>query len=325
MTRAVTTPVGQVPHFGQRLESRVRQTRSAVCVGLDPRPDQLPGPLQPPAGCSAAELANAYQQFCCEIIDVVASSVACVKPQIAFFEALGPHGMLALAAVTRRATEAGLLVIMDAKRGDIGSTAEAYAAAYLASSDRLSAGWPSDALTVNPFLGPESLSPMLSACRQNAVGIFVLVKTSNPGSDFLQAARCGEQTVSEALADWIEQQNQLWLGDQPVDLRSSSFGPIGSVVGATYPEQLVSLRQRMPSAWILVPGYGAQGGTAADTAAAFDSSGLGGIVNSSRGIIFAHGRPEYANLGDWQRAVELATAAMNDDLAAHTTLSELRR
>jgi orotidine-5'-phosphate decarboxylase len=314
-----------LPHFGQRLESRVRLTRSAVCVGLDPRPDQLPDPLRPPADCSAARLAAAYRQFCCDIIDVVAPSVPCVKPQIAFFEALGPDGMLALQAVTRHASRAGLLVIMDAKRGDIGSTAEAYASAYLAGTDRHLSGWPSDALTVNPFLGPESLSPMLDACQQHGCGMFVLVKTSNPGSDFLQAARCGERTVSEALADWVEQQNQPWLSHQPADSRSPSYGPIGSVVGATYPEQLASLRQRMPSAWILVPGYGAQGGTAADTAAAFDGSGLGGIVNSSRGIIFAHRSPEYADLSDWQRAVELAAARMNDDLAEHTSLSQLRR
>jgi len=324
----IETPIAndyRAPHFGQRLESRVRRTGSAVCVGLDPRPDQLPDPLRPPAGCSNAALATAYRQFCCDIIDVVAPSVPCVKPQIAFFEALGSPGMLALEAVTQHAAQAGLVVIMDAKRGDIGSTAEAYAAAYLAGADRPDDGWQSDALTVNPFLGPESLSPLLSACRYHGCGIFVLVKTSNAGSDFLQAARCGDLTVSEALAVWIEAQNQTWLSSQPPGSPAATYGPVGGVVGATYPEQLASLRQRMPSAWILVPGYGAQGGRAADTAAAFDRNGLGGIVNSSRGIIFAHRHPEYAHLSDWQRAVELATAQMNDDLASQTTLSELRR
>jgi orotidine-5'-phosphate decarboxylase len=234
--------------------------------------------------------------------------VPVVKPQAAFFEQLGPVGMVSLGRVVKYASAAGLIVVMDAKRNDIGSTATGYADAYLGSGDR--SPWGSDSLTVSPYLGRDSIEPFVEVCDKREAGIFVLVKTSNPGGGLFQDRVTGGETVFQAVAKLVTELNGPRVG-------ASGFGPIGAVVGATYPEQLSEMRAAMPHSWILVPGYGAQGGSASDVLGAFDSRGLGGIVNSSRNIIFAHSRPEFReSCGDanWQRAVELATRQMNDEL-----------
>ncbi len=300
--------------FGDRLAEAVRRKRSAVCVGLDPRAGSLPPGFLDSLNASNHEIAEAYRKFCVEIIDVVAPLIAVVKPQVAFFEQLGPSGMVALADVIAYAVGKDLLVIADAKRNDIGTTAEAYAAAFLGRGS-LSA-WGADALTVSPYLGDDSLQPFVDRCQATSSGIFVLVKTSNPGSGFIQDLQVDRQSIAERVADWVQAESNKSCG-------SSGYGSIGAVVGATYPDQLVEFRQRMPNAWLLIPGYGAQGGGAKDVATAFDSEGLGAIINNSRGIIFAHQSPRFQHLSNWQAAVEAATIEMNEALRCVTSAKSL--
>ncbi|MFO0922255.1 MAG: orotidine-5'-phosphate decarboxylase [Pirellulales bacterium] len=300
--------------FSSRLATAVRAKKNAVCVGLDPRWAQLPGALRQQRVETGATRAVIYRKFCFEIIDVVASLVPCVKPQAAFFEALGPQGMVALYEVIKYAHEKGLLVLLDGKRNDIGSTAEAYAESYLGAGDK--SAWGSDALTVSPYLGSDSLEPFLVRCDAEQAGIFVLVKTSNPGSGFLQDLKIDEQTIAEKVADWVQAEAAKRVDE-------SGYGSVGAVVGATYPEELAEMRARMPNSWILIPGYGAQGGAASDVAAGFDAQGLGAIVNSSRGIIFAYDSKKYAKVDKWQGAVEAATKEMIQALQADTPVGKL--
>jgi len=303
--------------FGEQLAKAVLAKKNPVCVGLDPRLAGLPDALKPTDETSHASVANAFEKFCCEIIDVVSPLVPIVKPQVAFFEQYGPEGMLALKHVIAYASSKGLLVIADAKRGDIGTTAEAYAQAWMGSGNLSAFG--SDCLTVNPYLGEDSLTPFVDQANKTASGIFVLVKTSNPGSGFIQDLRFQDLSISERIADWVQVQSKTEVDRvggiaKPAQTASDQigcqYGSIGAVVGATYPEQLASLRARMPNAWLLIPGYGAQGGTAKDIASAFDPNGLGAIVNNSRGIIFAHQSKPYAHLSNWLSAVEQSTCDM---------------
>ncbi|MBI2478460.1 MAG: orotidine-5'-phosphate decarboxylase, partial [Planctomycetia bacterium] len=263
------------------------------------------------------EVAGAFQTFCKGVIDVVAPLVSVVKPQAAFFEQVGVPGMAALAETISYAREKGLLVILDGKRNDIGSTAAAYADAYLGSPE-ISA-WGADALTVSPYLGEDSLTPFVEVAEQRGAGVFVLVKTSNPGGGMFQDIRDRDGAVYEHVARQVESLNAASVG-------VSGYGAVGAVVGATYPEQLSELRSVMPHAWFLVPGYGAQGGTAADVAGAFDANGLGAIVNNSRGIIFAHAKAPYRERfgdGKWQQAVEAATLDMIECMRAETPAGKL--
>lgn len=284
-------------NFGSKLETAVRQKRSAVCVGLDPRWQSLPSAFT--EGVDERDLASvaaATAKYCCETIDATVEYSPIVKPQAAFFELLGPAGMQALGSVISHARKAGMLVLLDGKRGDIGSTAEGYAAAYLGEASP----WACDALTINPFLGNDTLEPFVQRAKANQAGLFVLVKTSNPGSGFIQDLQSDDLTISQRVADVVQ--------SHCVD-RAGKYGDCGAVVGATYPEQLAEMRQRMPNAWLLIPGYGAQGGSADDVAHGFDTENLGAIVNSSRGIIFAYQKDEYAGL-DWQDAVAKAAQDM---------------
>ena len=292
--------------FGERLTHAVLNKKNPVCVGIDPRHDQLPAPLRvsPERGFEA--VANAFEAFSFSIIDVVASLVPVVKPQSAFFEELGPHGIVALERVVRYATSKGLIVILDGKRNDIGTTATAYANAYLGKDSPFGA----DSLTVSPYLGADSLDPFVKRCNESDAGIFVLVKTSNPGSGFMQDLVVEGKTISERVADYVQSHALKTAKD------ATSYGSIGCVVGATYPEQLIAMRNRMPNAWILVPGYGAQGGAARDVKHGMDKNGLGAVINSSRGIIFAYENPKYAVATDWQDAVERATKDMIEQLAS---------
>lgn len=285
--------------FGDRLSQAVKQKKNAVCVGIDPRLNQLP-PILTQGVQDEQSAADAFLSFSKKIIDVVAPLVPVVKPQSAFFEELGPLGVVALREVNRYATSKGLLVILDGKRNDIGSTATAYARAYMG----LNSPFGADALTVSPFLGADSLEPFVERCVEADAGIFVLVKTSNPGSGFMQDRVVDGCTISERIADLV-QEKSLATASSP-----DAYGSIGCVVGATYPEQLAAMRKRMPNSWILIPGYGAQGGGASDVKHGFDAYGLGALVNSSRGIIFAYENPKYARLSDWERSVEEATKDM---------------
>lgn len=298
-----------VNHFADLLADAVRRCGNAVCVGLDPRWHQLPGPIRSGRVDSLESKAEAYIQFCNGVSDVVALLVPVVKPQAAFFEELGPLGMAALQSVIKHAHERGLVVIVDGKRNDIGSTAEAYARGYLG---REASAWGADAITVSPYLGDDSLSPFVNVAVERGAGIFVLVKTSNPGGRMLQDLQCDGRSIYAMVAAHVEQLAAQSAGE-------CGYGAIGAVVGATYPEQLSELRRLMPHSWFLVPGFGSQGGTAADVASAFDSRGLGAIINNSRGIIFAHESPKYAEkfgAARWQDAVDAATREMVDQLRA---------
>ena len=306
-----------MPHFTDQLAAAVRRTGNAVCVGLDPRWEQLPWPITTGREEEPSGRADAYLDFCCGVIDVVAPLVPVVKPQMAFFEELGPQGMVALAEVIRYAQERGLLVILDGKRNDIGSTAEAYARGLLG---RGQSPWGADCLTVSPYLGEDSLTPFVDVARDRGAGLFVLVKTSNPGGGMLQDLEVGTPSERAGASRPRRVYNQVAALVEKLSLETkgeSGYGLTGAVVGATYPEQLAELRAAMPHTWFLVPGFGSQGGAAKDVAPAFDAQGMGAVINNSRGIIFAHAKKEYADkFGDqhWQKAVEAATKEMIEQL-----------
>ena len=303
--------------FSDRLADAVRAKGSPVVVGLDPRAEQLPpGLLADKSRGDPSACADAYSRFCREVIDAVAPLVPAVKPQCAFFEQLGPPGMTALRDIVRHAAAAGLLVILDGKRNDIGTTAEAYAEGFLGPGE--TSAWGGDALTISPYLGDDSLAPFVNVAERRAAGIFVLVKTSNPGGGQFQDLLCDGRPLYEHVAAHVEQLAVTSAGE-------CGYGAVGAVVGATYPEQLARLRSLLPHAWILVPGYGSQGGTARDVAAGFDERGLGAVVNNSRGIIFAHARKEYARFGParWQAAVEAAARDTIEALRADTSAGKL--
>jgi orotidine-5'-phosphate decarboxylase len=295
--------------FADRLDAAVCRRRNPVLVGLDPRAASLPvGILPDPGRASWLETAAAYKRFCREVIDVVAPLVPAVKPQCAFFEQLGPAGMTVLAEVIAYAQQAGLLVILDGKRNDIGSTATAYAQGMLGAGGQ--SPWGADALTVSPYLGDDSLQPFIDvACARDA-GVFVLVKTSNPGGKMLQDLVAEGRPLYRHVAEYVERQALATVG-------ACGYGAVGAVVGATYPDQLAELRAAMPHTLFLVPGFGSQGGTARDVAAAFDAAGRGAVVNNSRGIIFAHAVKPYSErygASRWQEAVEAATRDMIEQL-----------
>jgi orotidine-5'-phosphate decarboxylase len=305
-------------HFADRLATAVRRAKTPTLVGLDPRVESLPkGLLEPARSHDPAAVAEAYRTFCRGVIDVVAPLVPAVKPQVAFFEEVGPQGMIALGDVIRYAASKGLLVIVDGKRNDIGSTATAYAHAWLGAGE--TSPWGGDALTVSPYLGDDSLDPFVEVCIQRAAGVFVLVKTSNPGGKTFQDRTIEGAPLYQHVAEYVEGVAQRTTG-------ACGYSCVGAVVGATYPQQLAELRTTMQRCWFLVPGFGTQGGSARDVAGAFDEQGLGGIVNNSRGIIFAHSRKEYKDaFGDarWQGAVEAATRDMIAQLAADTSAGKL--
>ncbi|MEM9825904.1 MAG: orotidine-5'-phosphate decarboxylase [Planctomycetota bacterium] len=296
------------PTAATRLAHAVREKHSIVCLGLDPRRESLPPAIAGTIDSDRPDVvAAAYTLFCKEILDVAAEKVACVKPQSAFFEALGPAGVVALGEVIAYAKNLGVEVIVDAKRNDIGSTATAYAQAYLGSASPFGGDW----LTVSPYLGRDSIEPFVDACDRQSAGIFVLVKTSNPSGGMIQDRITDSTPVYRCVADALCQ----WNADR---LNGLGYGPIGAVVGATYPDQLAELRSALPNAWILIPGFGAQGGGVDDVRPGVARDGLGAVVNSSRHLIFAHDRQPYRekySAGQWQHAVADATDEMNSQLS----------
>ncbi|MDR1384110.1 MAG: orotidine-5'-phosphate decarboxylase [Planctomycetaceae bacterium] len=315
-----------MPSFSEKLEAAIRIKKTPALVGLDPRYDMLPDGLKH-SGCSCCSenhhhgnylnpetIATAFGQFCYRVIDIVAPLVPAVKPQIAFFEQYGSMGLFALENVIHYAQQKGLLVILDGKRNDIGSTAAAYADGLIGAKSSI---WGGDALTVSPYLGDDSLEPFAQTAKDRDAGIFVLVKTSNKGGSMLQDLIANGKPIYQHVAEYVESLNVS-------DASANGYGNIGAVVGATWAEQLTELRAVMPHTWFLVPGYGSQGGSAKDVAGAFDANGLGAIVNNSRGIIFAYKTGEFAGKYDcWEDAVLAATKAMIIRLAEDTPAGKL--
>jgi orotidine-5'-phosphate decarboxylase len=250
--------------FADRLAVEVERKRSQLVVGLDPQPDLLP-----------VELGGDVARFCCGIVDAVAPHAVAVKPQLAFFEALGVDGMAAFAEVCGYARRAGLLVIADGKRGDVGSTARAYATAYLEGDEPLA-----DALTVNPYLGRESIEPYLASARRRGAGIFCVVKTSNAGGDVQDVTLSDGRPMWQHVASLVAEWGAELVGEH-------GLSSVGAVVGATHPRAVGEARRLMPQAVLLLPGVGAQGATPGDLARAFTSGPASALVTASRSVIYA--------------------------------------
>jgi len=295
-------------NYADRLQAAVDAKGNACLVGLDPHLDLLPAEFESArdTGRPRAERAAALADFACEVIDVVADRVPAVKPQSAFFEVFGSDGVRAWERVVAAARAAGLIVIGDVKRGDIASTAAAYARAFL---DPAAAGAEHvcDAVTINPYLGADSVTPFLAACRAFDAGVYVLVRTSNPGSADFQ--RHGEPELSHLVARRVHEWGAELVGE-------CGLSSVGAVVGATHARELRSFREAMPRTPFLLPGFGAQGAGAAELVDAFlpPPSPGGAIVNSSRGITFAWRRLEFADL-DWKTAASRALDEMIAELA----------
>ena len=291
-----------VAHFSDRLAEAVERKRSQLVVGLDPRLDLLPVELRGEAQRGRGEAAAAVARFCCGLVDAVAPYTVAVKPQLAFFESLGADGMRALEEACAYARAAGLLVIADGKRGDIGSTARAYAAAYLEARDGGHAL--ADALTVNAYLGRDSLEPFLLACRREGAGLFCLVRTSNAGGGEIQDLVLSDgrrlwQQVARLVAEWGEE--LVW---------QRGLSSVGAVLGATHPRSVGEARRLMPQSVLLLPGVGVQGATPADVARAFTSGPASALVSASRSVNYAY----RATGGDWRVAAGAEAARLRRDV-----------
>ncbi len=285
-----------VDHFGDRLVEQIRKIKSFLCLGIDPHLDLIPKIFNEDTTINNIKI---VEKFCFSLLEAVIGKVPAIKPQIALFEQLGPEGMILLSSLCRYAHSKGFLIIMDAKRGDIGSTSKAYANAYLGKN----APFPSDALTVNPWLGLDSLEPFFSKAHETGSGLFILVHTSNKGSQDIQEIlinkdlKCYEH-LANILKPIIEKNNG-----------QSGLSSIGIVSGATYKEQAISLRKKLPSAPFLVPGYGAQGASASEACAPlmtdhiYSSLKNFGLINASRSVLFPKNSYSVKNIEEWQDIV----------------------
>jgi orotidine-5'-phosphate decarboxylase len=289
--------------FADRLAAVVERKRSQLLAGLDPRLEQLPLELRGDAPLGSEQAAAAYTRFCCGVIDAVAPYVVGVKPQIAFFEALGWHGMKAFEEVCRYARAAELIVLADAKRGDIGSTARAYASAYLEPRN----GDPplADAITVHTYLGRESLEPFLKSARRNGAGLFCVLKTSNAGGDVQDLTLSDGRPLWHQVADLVASWGEELVGD-------CGLSSVGAVVGATHPRGVGEARRLMPQAVLLLPGVGAQGATPADVARAFTSGPASALVSVSRSLIYAFRSSDL----DWRTATGAEAARLRREVWA---------
>lgn len=298
-----------------KLTEKIKKLKAPVVVGLDPMLSYVPEHIQKKAfdefGETLEGAAEAIWQFNKEIIDKTYDLIPAVKPQIAMYEQFGIPGLAAFKKTVDYAKSKDIVVIGDIKRGDIGSTSAAYAVGHVGKvqvGSKTYVPFDEDFVTVNPYLGTDGVKPFVDVCKETGKGIFVLVKTSNPSSgefqDRLVDGRPLYELVGEKVAEWGESH----MGD--------SYSYVGAVVGATYPEMGKVLRKIMPKTYILVPGYGAQGGKAADLAPYFNEDGLGAIVNSSRGIIAAYKQEKYAKFGaeNFADASRQAVVDMIDDI-----------
>ncbi len=288
-------------HFADRLIAATRTLRTPLCVGLDPFPDLIPALFGPKGGLETMEA------FFGEVIDAVAGKVAVIKPQIGLFEPWGSAGMALVGRLSARARDQGLMVILDAKRGDIGSTAEGYARAYLGEGAELAC----DCITINPYLGLDSLRPFADMALKNRKGIAVLVRTSNPGAADFQDLDVGGAPLWTRVAEKLQGLEAEMIGE-------SGFSSLMVVCGATWPDEARRLRSILPRALFLVPGFGAQGGGARDALAGLKlgpGGAEGGVVSSSRATLYPAGAIAARGLAEWR-------TLFNDNLAA--TIEQLR-
>lgn len=315
-----------------KLIQKIERTNAPIVVGLDPMLKYIPEYLKKKAYAEYGETlkgaAEAVWSFNKEIVDHICDLIPAVKPQIAMYEQFGIEGLLVFQRTVEYCKEKGLLVIGDVKRGDIGSTSEAYAVGHLGGvqiGSQFCRGFDEDFVTVNPYLGSDGVKPFIKVCQEEKKGIFVLVKTSNPSSGEFQdrMVRGSSEAGTESVNGTCACDRPLYeivgekVAEWGAECMGSSYSNVGAVVGATYPEQGRALRKLMPKTFILVPGYGAQGGKGADLVHFFNEDGLGAIVNSSRGIIAAYKQEEYAKYGEehFAQAARAAVLAMKEDIA----------
>lgn len=298
-----------------RLIEKIAELQNPTVAGLDPKLDFIPEQVQKEAfgrfGPSLEGAAEALYLFNVALIDALCDIVPAVKPQCAYYEMYGWPGVRALERTIAYARSKGMFVITDGKRNDIGTTMEAYAAAHLGTVEaagRTFAPFGGDALTVNGYLGSDGIRPLLDICKAQDKGIFVLVKTSNKSSGELQDQLLGDKTIYETMGGFCEDWGESLPG-------SHGYSGVGAVVGATYPAQLSELRRKLPRTFFLVPGYGAQGGGAADVAGAFDRKGLGAVVNSSRGIMCAYKKA--GDPADFAAAARAEAIRMRDEIVEY--------
>ena len=298
-----------------KLIENIKKTNAPIVVGLDPMLNYIPQHIQKKAFSELGETlegaAEAIWQYNKGIVDAISDLIPAVKPQIAMYEQFGIPGLMAYKNTIDYCKEKGLVVIGDIKRGDIGSTSAAYAVGHLGKvqvgSNRI-AGFDEDFATINPYMGSDSVNPFIDVCKEEKKGMFILVKTSNPSSGEFQDQEIDGKPLYEMVAEKVASWGEELMGD--------SYSYIGAVVGATYPKMGEVLRKIMPKSYILVPGYGAQGGQAKDLAPFFNEDGLGAIINSSRGIICAYKQDAYSQFGEenYADASRQAVLDMKEDL-----------
>ena len=305
-----------------RLIEKIVEKQNPTVAGLDPKLDYVPEYIKQKAFSEHGETlkgaAEALYQFNKGLIDALYDIVPAVKPQAAYYEMYGYEGVKALYKTQEYARSKDLFVITDGKRNDIGSTMEAYAAAHLGKTKVGSAEYEpflADALTVNGYLGSDGINPVIKVCKEYDKAIFVLAKTSNPSSGELQDMKIGDRTVYEIMGDMCEEWGKELTGKY-------NYSGVGIVAGATYPEQIEILRARLPHTFFLIPGYGAQGASAKDISAAFDKNGLGGIVNSSRGIMCAY-QKEKCDEHEYAAAARREAIRMRDEITGYVNKIQL--
>lgn len=300
-----------------KLVAQIKKTNAPIVVGLDPTLKMIPEHIMKAAiaehGETLEAAGEAIWQFNKAIVDAVYDLIPAVKPQIAMYEQFGIPGLVAFKRTVDYCKEKGLVVIGDIKRGDIGSTSEAYAVGHLGKvtiGGKTCYGFDEDFVTVNPYLGSDGVNPFIKICKEEKKGLFILVKTSNPSSGEFQDQMIGEKTLYQMVGEKVAQWGEDCMGDD--------YSYIGAVVGATYPEVGKIMRKVMPKSYILVPGYGAQGGKGKDLAHFFNEDGLGAIINSSRGIIAAYQQEAYAKFGaeNFADASRQAVIDMREDIAS---------
>ena len=296
-----------------KLTAKIQKTKAPIVVGLDPMLNYIPKHIQEKAfkefGETLEGAAEAIWQFNKEIVDKTYDLIPAVKPQIAMYEQFGIPGIMAFKKTVDYCKSKDLVVIGDIKRGDIGSTSAAYATGHIGKvqigANKI-APFDEDFVTLNPYMGADSITPFIDVCKEEKKGLFILVKTSNPSSGDFQDQMVGDRHVYELVGEKVAQWGETCMGDD--------YSYVGAVVGATYPEMGKTLRKIMPKAYILVPGYGAQGGQGKDLVHFFNEDGLGAIVNSSRGIIAAYKQEKYAKFGE-ENFADASRAAAEDMIA----------